>query len=322
MANKIQIKRGAGAPAYGVLDAGEPGWDTTNKALYIGNGTNAYATKIANSGAVGAKGPTGSQGPTGYTGATGSKGSKGYTGATGPTGSVGTKGATGARGNTGPTGDTGYTGATGSQGSQGSRGDTGPTGYTGLTGATGAVGARGVTGSVGPTGYTGATGYTGSRGSNGPTGPTGYTGPTGATGAVGAKGPTGSVGPTGYTGAGGPTITPLWENFSQGAINGAFTRSLNLSPYSHVLIIFNTRVSGYSGDFVGYYTSCIAEVGQSSIHYDNGETGSYLDLRPFSVTTSGISFDESYYASSIGGGVYASESLMIPVGIYGIKWGA
>ena len=38
MANKIQFKRGEGAPAVGALDVGEPGFDLTNKKLYIGTG--------------------------------------------------------------------------------------------------------------------------------------------------------------------------------------------------------------------------------------------------------------------------------------------
>ena len=36
MINIIKIKRGAGKPANGVLKAGELGFDTTNKDLYIG----------------------------------------------------------------------------------------------------------------------------------------------------------------------------------------------------------------------------------------------------------------------------------------------
>lgn len=116
MINKIQIKRGAGAPSPGILDIGEIGWDTTNKKLYVGNGTSANATPLYNNGPTGSKGPTG---PTGYAGATGSGGSRGPTGLTGPTG---------------------YTGATGSGGSGGSRGPTGPTGPTGYTGATGSRG--------------------------------------------------------------------------------------------------------------------------------------------------------------------------------------
>lgn len=38
MSNIIKIKRGAGKPANGVLKAGELGFDTTNKDLYIGTG--------------------------------------------------------------------------------------------------------------------------------------------------------------------------------------------------------------------------------------------------------------------------------------------
>lgn len=36
--NKIQLKRGSTAPGTGILDQGEPGYDLTNKRLYIGNG--------------------------------------------------------------------------------------------------------------------------------------------------------------------------------------------------------------------------------------------------------------------------------------------
>ena len=65
MAQKIQIKQGSGAPAKGVLDVGELGWDITNKKLYIGNGTDSSATLIDGSG------PRGSNGTRGYTGAIG-----------------------------------------------------------------------------------------------------------------------------------------------------------------------------------------------------------------------------------------------------------
>lgn len=37
MANKIQFKRGPGAPAPDILDLGEPGFDTTNNKFYIGD---------------------------------------------------------------------------------------------------------------------------------------------------------------------------------------------------------------------------------------------------------------------------------------------
>ena len=52
MANKIQIKRGAGAPSPGILDDGELGWDIINKELYVGNTTtdgDAAAPTLINS---------------------------------------------------------------------------------------------------------------------------------------------------------------------------------------------------------------------------------------------------------------------------------
>lgn len=46
MSNKIQIKRGSKAPGNGVLDVGELGYDTVNKAFYIGNGSTLAPTKF------------------------------------------------------------------------------------------------------------------------------------------------------------------------------------------------------------------------------------------------------------------------------------
>ena len=46
--NKIQLKRGSGAPSKGLLDVGEPGYDSKNKRLYIGNGLEVDATAIPN----------------------------------------------------------------------------------------------------------------------------------------------------------------------------------------------------------------------------------------------------------------------------------
>lgn len=52
--NKIQIKRGSGAPGPGVLDVGELGWDTTNKKLYVGNKSSSSTTEsILINGSVG-----------------------------------------------------------------------------------------------------------------------------------------------------------------------------------------------------------------------------------------------------------------------------
>ena len=322
MANKIQIRRGSSAPSYGALDVGELGWDKTNKILYVGNGTNAYATKIANGGPIGA---TGSQGTTGL------------------------KGATGSMGVTGPTGDTGYTGATGPTGSQGPRGDTGPTGYTGNTGATGPQGAQGNTGSQGPQGYTGATGSKGSRGSNGPAGPTGYTGLKGATG---ARGVTGSVGPTGYTGATGsqgsqgsrgsqgptgptgdsggqgavgargPGLTLLWTNSSIPESYSGSTVSLDLSSYRAVVIIFRNR-SVDIGQYSSYEISSMFIVPSSGyIQYSqcgSGYTGTYMNQRGLKIYPSKIVFESCYFASSYGSSPNLAQENIIPVYIYGIK---
>lgn len=49
MAFKIKTKTGTSAPASGVLDVGELGFDTTNKKLYVGNGTGQSATEIGSS---------------------------------------------------------------------------------------------------------------------------------------------------------------------------------------------------------------------------------------------------------------------------------
>jgi hypothetical protein len=46
--NKIQLKRGPGAPSKGLLDVGEPGYDSKNKRLYIGNGVGNAPTAIPN----------------------------------------------------------------------------------------------------------------------------------------------------------------------------------------------------------------------------------------------------------------------------------
>lgn len=47
MSNKIQIKRGSKAPGNGVLDVGELGYDTVDKAFYIGNGKDSNGTNLA-----------------------------------------------------------------------------------------------------------------------------------------------------------------------------------------------------------------------------------------------------------------------------------
>ena len=119
MANKIQIKRGAGAPVPGVLTNGELGWDTVGKLLYIGDGS--AITVLEGNGPKGSTGISGSIGATGATGAKGATGPKGATGATGANGAAGSAGSAGAAGSKGPTGATGAKGATGSKGANGAK---------------------------------------------------------------------------------------------------------------------------------------------------------------------------------------------------------
>lgn len=242
MANKIQIKRGSGAPASGILDVGELGWDTTNKRLYVGNGSGQSATWISNTGATGAKGATGSQGTTGQSGNTGT---------------------------------------------------TGSAGNSGVTGATGATGVRGATGSGG------------------------------AKGATGVKGATGA---TGSAGANGPTITQLWTNSTLSTATSVTTLnvSLSLSAYTHVLLVFDTRLVKSNGTFSGYYSTSIAEVNSAltQVHFTHGGDGTYTASRAFTVSTSGINFQQSKYTEGHYGGLINSTSLVIPAYIYGIKWGS
>lgn len=119
MANKIQIKRGAGAPAPGILANGELGWNTTGKLLYIGDGSSI--TMLEGNGPIGSIGINGDIGATGATGAKGATGPKGATGATGAQGSVGSNGSAGTAGSKGPTGATGTKGATGAKGTNGAK---------------------------------------------------------------------------------------------------------------------------------------------------------------------------------------------------------
>lgn len=91
--NVFKLRRGTAtqwSSANPVLAAGEPGYDTTNGVLKIGNGTTAWnSLAAATSGAAGATGATGPQGTAGVTGATGPQGTVGVTGATGPQGPAG-----------------------------------------------------------------------------------------------------------------------------------------------------------------------------------------------------------------------------------------
>jgi hypothetical protein len=92
------------------LQLGEPGYDTTDNILKIGDGTTPWnlLPALNTAGPTGVTGPTGPTGPTGWTG---------YTGYTGPGSTVaGPTGWTGYTGYTGPTGPMGPSGAGGAQG--------------------------------------------------------------------------------------------------------------------------------------------------------------------------------------------------------------
>lgn len=84
-----------------VLAAGEPGWDSTNLLLKIGDGVTFWTDLPSISGGGGGVGPPGPTGPTGPAGPTGPQGATGPQGTTGPQGATG---ATGPQGATGPEG--------------------------------------------------------------------------------------------------------------------------------------------------------------------------------------------------------------------------
>ena len=188
------------------------------------------------------------------------------------------------------------------------------TGATGAKGPTGATGPKGATGTAGSQGPTGATGATGTKGQTGPTGNTG------ATGAAGSKGVTGPTGSTGKTGLDGPVVTKLWTGYDYTTAVGAINVPLDLSKYTHVLVIFN--MCSQQNWFRGFYTSCLAQVGTTHAQIDNGGYGTYFSSRAFTVTTTGISFEVAWgpwsYASST---LYSYSEYTIPSFIYGISWG-
>lgn len=244
MANKIQIKRGVGAPANGKLGNGELGWDTLNKKLYVGTG-DSTSIKIEGRGPIGATGPKGATGLTGATGSNGLLGPQGVKGATGNTGATGSKGATGATGSKGPAGTTGFKGATGS------------------------------------------------------------------------KGPSGAK------------ATLLWTNSAWTsnktttmAIMDANTVSLSLSGYSYVLIYFRIHAEARSDYYQStYLTSALARVGQKYLKTTFEADGCGLAGRGFSVTTTGIAFEQGYWVDPSrynSRNRNASDYQCIPVKIYGI----
>jgi len=238
MSITFQFRQGPDADwtsANTLLLAGEPGYNTTNGQLKIGDGTSAWNSLPYLS-------STGSTGSTGQTGPTGSQGIKGDTGVTGPTGPQAVKGDTGPAGLAGPQGIKGDTGVTGPTGPQAVKGDTGPTGIKGDTGVTGPTGPQAVKGDTGPTGIKGDTGVTGPTG---PAGPQAVKGDTGPTGSQGIKGDTGVTGPTGPQGIKGDT----------GGVNTtSVIDSLGLPTYIGLGAIQQVSVNG------GGYVNCTGQL--------------------------------------------------------------
>jgi hypothetical protein len=163
-----------------VLASGEPGFDTTNNIIKVGDGVKTWtllpSAGLGSQGIQGLQGFQGTQGITGNTGIQGVQGSIGSQGTQGITGSQGSQGSQGITGNTGSQGSQGTQGVTGNTGSQGSQGTQGITGSTGSQGSQGTQGVTGNTGSQGVQGTQGITGSTGSQGVQGTIGSQGVQG--------------------------------------------------------------------------------------------------------------------------------------------------
>ena len=112
----------------------------------------------------------------------------------------------------------------------------------------------------------------------------------------------------------------LWENASDISALPAQTIPLDLAEYWGVMIEFMT--ANHAGQFRRRFLSAIAKVGTDFVITSFGELGVSLVLRNGTVNTSGVTFETAYYFTSIGGaggnGV-ASDSINVPIRIYGIK---
>lgn len=115
---KFQLRRATSSAWIStnpILQAGEPGFDTTNNCLKIGDGVTPWnsLSYLNSCSGGGSTGPTGDIGPTGPQGEPGTATNTGAQGPTGLQGNTGSTGPTGSQGNTGSTGPTGSIGATG-----------------------------------------------------------------------------------------------------------------------------------------------------------------------------------------------------------------
>lgn len=109
----------------------------------------------------------------------------------------------------------------------------------------------------------------------------------------------------------------LWPNAKPTSSFDAQTIPLNLSGYSKVLVYF--RVYNGGGEYNVETFGVHGLVGDWCIATSNGETGSNPAQRAFHITTTGITFERAYYATSIGGSLSWSSNQLIPTEIYGIK---
>lgn len=109
----------------------------------------------------------------------------------------------------------------------------------------------------------------------------------------------------------------LWPNANPTSSFDAQTISMNLSGYSKVLVYF--RVYNGGGEYNVETFGVHGLVGDWCIATSNGETGSNPAQRAFHITTTGITFERAYYATSIGGSLSWSTNQLIPTEIYGIK---
>lgn len=112
----------------------------------------------------------------------------------------------------------------------------------------------------------------------------------------------------------------LWENASDISALPAQTIPLDLAEYWGVMIEF--MAANHAGQFCRRFLSAIAKVGTDFVITSFGELGVYLVLRNGTVNTNGVTFETAYYFASTGGaggnGV-ASDSINVPIRIYGIK---
>ena len=99
------------------------------------------------------------------------------------------------------------------------------------------------------------------------------------------------------------------------------TVSLNLSAYSHVLIVFRVH-SNSNYTYSKYLTTEIAQIGSKHLRTTHGNTGIYLSGRGNTVSTKQVSFGQGFYAAASQYNTTStttSDYDCVPIKIYGIK---